>query len=534
MMKTGQINDQDYKELYLQTKQLYADMMTVYDELKKQVELLQQENFLLKETNEYYRKKLFGTKSETARSLGFEQLSLFDEAETILGENPGYVDITYKRKKKHKKVPGEISAKFKNLPKIKRLLDIPKEDRYCEQCGSEMVRVGEEFVRNELKFTPPKLELVEVYRTTYECRNCRKHGKPHMIKAEVPANVIPHSYASADSVAYIMVQKYVNAVTLYRQEQTWKHLGAELSRATMSSWMVIAAREWLYPLIRRMHSILIDQKYIHADETTVQVLKEKDKKNTSKSYMWVYTTHKYSKTPIRLFDYQPNRKGIQAKEYLEGFSGSLITDAYAGYDQINGVEHCYCWAHLRRYFTDALPKDLKSMNATYPKQAIEKLQKIFHEEALLEDLDAETRQRKRKEIQAPMVEEFFAWIETNKDKVLASSKCGKAFHYALNQKAGLIKYLEDGNIPMTNSIAERAIRPFTVGRKNWLFNGGPQGAKASAAIYSIVETAKANELDPYKYLNLLFNSLPGLDFIFDPSLLDDYLPWCSDIKTICK
>lgn len=217
--------------------------------------------------------------------------------------------------------------------------------------------------------------------------------------------------------------------------------------------------------------ILIDQTYIHADETTVQVLKEKGKKNTSKSYMWVYATHKYSKTPIRLFDYQPNRKGAQAKEYLKGFSGILITDAYAGYDQIPGVDRCYCWAHLRRYFADALPKDLDSKHATYPRQAIEKLQKIFHEEALLEDLDTEKRQKKRNEIQAPMVEDFFAWIDINKDKVLGASKCGKAFHYALNQKAGLIKYLEDGNIPMTNSIAERAIRPFTIGRKNWLFNG---------------------------------------------------------------
>ena len=133
-----------------------------------------------------------------------------------------------------------------------------------------------------------------------------------------------------------------------------------------------------------------------------------------------------------------------------------------------------------------------------------------------------------------MVEDFFAWIDINKDKVLGASKCGKAFNYALNQKAGLIKYLEDGNIPMTNSIAERAIRPFTIGRKNWLFNGGPGGARASAAIYSIIETAKANKIDPYKYLNFLFNSLPGLDFISAPSLLDDYLPWNNDIQTICK
>ena len=426
------------------------------EDLQSRINALESENEILKETVVYLTKKLYGRSSETSKALNIQsQMSLFDEAEQEQdpeAKEPTLEEVeSYRRKKKYE---GQKEEKLKNLPHEKRMMKMHPDDIYCSVCGNEMKLVGEEFVRTEVEFIPAQLKVIDYYREVYECRRCRKkNGFSHIEKSPTPDPVIPHSYASATSVAYIMYQKYVNALPLYRMEKDWENLGLNLSRATMSNWIIIASNEWLKPILDVMHQKMLEESYLHADESPVQVLKEAGRKNTTKSYMWVYGTYKGSKTPIRIFDYRPTRSGANANEFLKGFNGYLISDAYSGYNQVEGITRCYCWAHLRRYFVDSLPKDIQGAGATAPKQAIDLIGKLFAIEEKIANKSSEERYKIRQKESRPIVDEFFAWIEGNQNQYLAKSKLGKAFTYAMNQKEGLMRYLEDGNIEMSNNLA---------------------------------------------------------------------------------
>jgi len=330
-----------------------------------------------------------------------------------------------------------------------------------------------------------------------------------------------------------MYQKYVNHVPLYRQEKDWQNLGMEIKRSTLSNWIIKTSEEWLSKVVVRLHEKLLEEKYLHADESPLQVLGEEGKSNTSKSYMWVYSTTRISDKQIRLFDYRPGRAGANAAEFLDGFSGYLHTDAYKGYEKVRNVTRCLCWSHNRRYFADALPKDLKSEEATLPRQGIAYCNELFKIEEKLRDLSPEDRKTQRLKLEKPLLEAYWSWVDLNISTVLAKSKIGQAFQYAQNQKIGLMNYLEDGHCEISNNIAENSIRPFTVGRRNWLFSGSPEGATASAIVYSLVETAKANELNPYKYLNVLLRGLPKFSSHNKMELLDSLLPWDPKIKKAC-
>lgn len=420
-----------------------------------------------------------------------------------------------------------------NLPHEKVILTLPAEQRICPNCNTEMVPVGEEFVRHELKFVPASLKVQDIYVMTYECRPCRLKGKKVMKSTEAPEPVIPHSYTSPESVAHVMKEKYVNGVPLYRQEAEWKRLGLDLSRATMANWIINASKEWLMPIVNEMHRQLLLEKYVHADETTVQVLKEPDKKATTKSYMWVYANIKESKHPIRIFEYKPNRAGYNPKLFLKGFKGYAITDAYAGYNDLENVTNVYCWAHARRKFVDSLPKDLKTTEGTLAKEALDKIKKLFLIEHEIENETLENKVKIRQEKAKPLLEEFFLWCDEHVNKT-AKGKLRTAFQYALNHKEGLSEYINDGYLPMTNSLDERTIRPFTTGRKNWMFSTSVKGAESSAAVYSVIETAKANGVDPYKYLTYIFRQMPGSDFENDAEILQCFMPWSDDIQNNCK
>lgn len=484
---------------------------------------------------EYLTRKLFGKGSETSKSLGIEgQMSLFDEAEQEADPTvpePTLEEVYVVCKKKYK---GQRKEKLDKLPHDKVVFRLASEDLSCPQCASELIRVGEEFIRTEVEYIPAKIHVIDYYRETYECRKCKNTEQPYMEKSPLPAPVIPHSFASPASVAHVMYQKYVNAMPLYRQEKDWKNLGLNLKRQTMSNWILIASRDWLMPIVNLLHQKMLKEKYLHADETRIQVMNEKGRKNTTDSFMWVYGTYKDSKFPIRIFEYHPTRNGDHAKEFLKGFRGYLVSDAYQGYEKVDNITRCYCWSHLRRYFVDALPADIKKSEATLPKQAIKYCKKLFQIEKEIESLSAEERKNQRQKRSKPILDAFWSWVDSNKDNCLPKSKLYKAFGYALNQKEGLMNFLKDGNIAITNNLAENSIRPFTVGRKNWLFSGNPKGAGASAAVYSIVETAKANNLNPYEYLRYIFKFLPGVRFNEEPEFLEDFLPWNLDVQAFCK
>ena len=503
----------DYKELYLQ-------MQSAVVALSKTLEEIQKENKNLKEV----KRKLFGTKSETSKSLGFEQLSLFDEAEAEANPDEEQFILEEVKFNKKKKYKGQLDDKLSKLPHIEVIMTLPESELVCPVCNSKLVPVGKKFVRHEIEFVPAKLKVRDIYTTTYECRKCRANGKSVMKSPGIPEPVIPHSYASAESVAFVMKQKFVNGVPLYRQESEWKQMGLDLSRTTMANWIIYSSEHWLKPLTDRMHEILLESKHAHADETPVQVLNEPGKKATTKSYMWVYSSIKESAYPIRLFVYAPNRCGYNPQIFFNGFHGTVISDAYSGYNNIEGCVNAYCWAHARRKFRDSLPNDLENAENTLPIIAMNKIKKLFAIEKEIEALSPDKKVKIRQLKSKPLIDDFFSWCKDNQNKVLTASKTGKAIQYALNYEAGLRSFLEDGLVPMTNSLDERTIRSFTVGRKNWLFSTSTKGAEASAAVFSLIETAKSNKLNPYDYIEFILDYLPQQDLVEDPERLDWFLP----------
>ena len=260
-----------------------------------------------------------------------------------------------------------------------------------------------------------------------------------------------------------MHQKYQLAVPLYRQEAEWQSLGLDLSRATMANWMVIASRDWLEPIVELMHRKLVKEKYLHADETPVQVLNEKGRANTSDSYMWVYATGRGSTYPIRLFEYQPGRSGDHPKAFLKGFHGYLHTDAYSGYTKVSGVTRCFCWAHMRRMFADAIPKGEKPSGEEPAAKGLAFCNQLFKDEENLESQSAEFRLDFRIKIEKPLLEDFFAFVDRTSTQALPKGKLAQALFYAQNQKIGLMNYLCDANCVISNNLAENCIRPFTIG-----------------------------------------------------------------------
>jgi transposase len=437
--------------------------------LENRISELEQENKRLHKTVDYLTRKLFGSSSEKTAALSLGQLSLFDEAEIEADPNAPEPDLKQVEGYRRKKFKGQRAELLKDLPRIKRLCTLVEEDRFCEVCETALVSVGEEFIRTEIEFIPAEVRVIDYYRETFECRTCRKNGESYIEKSPMPYPVIQHSMASPSTVAWVMHQKFVNALPLYRQEKEWKTLGVKLSRATMANWVMTASRDWLTPIVDLMHQKLLKEKHLHVDETTVQVMNEEGRKNTTSSYMWVYSTGQHSETPIRIFEYQPGRSGNYPQEFLKGFEGYLHTDAFSGYKKVPEVTRCLCWSHLRRYFVDALPKDIKSPEATLPSQGIAFCNKLFEMEKTLEDLSSEKRKAERLKQEKPVLDAFWAWVESTKTSILPKSKLSEAMNYSINQKIELMNYLKDGNCSISNNLAENSIRPFTIGR-NYVLN----------------------------------------------------------------
>lgn len=507
----------------------------------EEIKQLKDEIRYLKEEVEYLQRKLFGRSSEKLNKddISGQFCLQFDEVEVEAIEEapePTLEDIdAYKRRR----FKGQREEILKNIPHVKRLATLAAEDRFCPECGSPLYRKGEEFVRTEVQFIPAKLKVIDHYRETYECRKCKRTDHPYNEKAPLPYPPVAHSFASPSTIAWAIHQKYELAVPMYRQEQEWKSMGLAISRATLCNWVLCTYRDWFSYIVDLLWKELLKQRYIHIDETPVQVMMEPGRKNTTESYMWVYASIKDAEHPIRLFEYRPGRSGKYPAEMLKNFKGYIHTDAYAGYFQFDGsdspdIKHCYCHVHLRRAFYDALESGVKDPGSTIPGTALAYIRKLFNIESALEDLSPEDRKAARLDQEKPVLDEFFAWIHKTQDKVLKKGKLAKAFTYAVNHEEGFRTYLEDGNCAISNQLAENSIRPFTIGRKNWLFMGSPRGASASAGVYSLIETAKANGLSPMKYIQYILSTMPGSSFIEDPEYLEDYLPWNPDVQKLCK
>ena len=387
---------------------------------------------------------------------------------------------------------------------------IDENESACPECGTVMEQIGKE-VRRTLVIVPAQVKIREDVYYSYACPKCRDEGAetPILKTPKAPA-VIPGSHASAEAIAHVMTQKFVMASPLYRQEQEWKRAGVQLSRQTMSNWVLTAARDWLTPVYNELHRKLLTHDILHADETTLQVLKEPGKSAQSKSYMWLYRTGIDAKHPIVLYEYRPNRKAENAEKFLEGFSGWLHADGYDGYHKLNeGIRVVGCFAHARRKFVEALnavPE--KERAGSTAAEGVAYCDALFRIEAEIKGLPYKDKAKQRRERAQPVLDALLAWSETK--SAPPKSTLGKALHYLRTQWQHLIRYLEDGRLEISNNLAERSIKPFVIGRKNFLFANTPNGAQGSAVIYSLIETAKENGPDPYKYLTWVLTEAPKL------------------------
>ena len=324
-----------------------------------------------------------------------------------------------------------------------------------------------------------------------------------------------------------MTKKYVDGVPLARQEKIWARQGVELSRATLANWVIQCAQTWLKPLYKEMKQQFLAQDVIHADETMVQVLKEDGKTAASESRMWLYASGAYSTSQIRIFEYQPDRSGKRPESFLKGFSGYLVTDGYAGYNQVQKVTHCGCWAHARRKWREAMP-DGATVKTSKAAVGFQYCTKLFSLEKKYIYADGKSRKEYRQNVVWPLLEEYFCWLKTLRPE--KGSKLEEAVRYSLNQKQQLMAFLENGDVPISNNLAENAIRPFVVGRKNWLFCDSVKGAEASAIVYSLVETAKANGQEPYDYLLYVLTLLPYRGKSLSHDELATLMPWHPNVK----
>ncbi len=517
------------------------EMQSRIDALSTTNQTLQTENQMLKAQVAQLQKMIYGSRTEQTKRILPEtadgQLNLFNEAEVQAKKNapePCIEVPAHQRRKKQKDRTAELLAKF---PHEERIITLLEEDRVCKRCGTALTSMGKEKIRTEIEFIPAKVKVIDYYRESFQCLACRKEAHFSIEKPAMPQPVIAKSIASPSSVAHVMVQKYQQSMPLYRQEREWKEIGIPLSRATLANWVIRPAEDWLMPLVQRLQERLLEQDVIHADETPVQVHKEKGRKNPAKSYMWVFSSGEYEQAhPIRLYEYQPGCSGSYAEAFLKGFNGILQTDGYTGYQKVLCQAHALCWAHARRYFVEAIPPDLRDEDllGSICKEAIERINELFAIDKKFAELTKEEREEQRLQLEKEKLETYFAWLHGIELQVLPKSKLGKAIQYSLSHKEELQAFLKSGNAALSNNICERAIRNFTIGRKNWLFSDSPKGAKASAAVYSIIETAKVNGLNPFQYLRYLFEHLPNADIQRHPEHLDDVLPWNETIQQNCK
>ena len=480
---------------------------------------LDERNRLLEEENRWLKAQLFGRSSEKmpVEERNPDQAWLFNEIEAtaeVIPDAPETITIpAYDRAKRGRK---KLAA---DIPRVEVVHDLSEADKICPVDGTALERIGEE-TSEQLELIPAKVRVLKHIRPKYACPCCHSGVKI----APLPATLFPKSILTPSLAAHIATAKFVDGTPLYRQEPQFERMGIPLGRGTMALWMIRIGGTFIVPLINLLNELLLAESVIHCDETRLQVLKS-DKAPTADHWMWVRAAGPPGRR-IVLFDYDPSRGGAVPLRLLDGYRGILVTDGYGAYDgaaEALGLTHAGCLAHARRYFDEA--KKVGS-DAGHAKIALEFIGRLSLIERSLWDRDHPVAPAQRVEIRqqksAPILRDFHAWLETLAPKVLPESRIGKAVYYALGQWKKLTVFLTHGEVPMTNNRVENAIRPFAVGRKGWLFSDTVKGALASANLYSLVETCKANGVEPHAYLTYLFERLPHLKSVED---YENLLPW---------
>ena len=476
-------------------------MLLTYDELLNNNSILQDtvaeltsEISMLREQVSFFKLALYGRKSEKKPhddSIIQPNFPLFDEMLAECVEPTPEPEVEKTDVKSHKRRKRGRKPLPDHLPVEVQLVDISDEEKICG-CGYQKTKIGEE-KRDLLEHIPEKYFIRRVIRPKYACKNCEgtEDSGATVSIAPVPPQIIPKSFATATLLAYIIVSKFADALPLYRLSKIFQRSGVDLGRGTMSNWIIRVAN-MLEPMLDEFKSIMFTHPVANIDETTLQVLKEPGRSFQEKSYMWVMSGGPPDKKTI-LFQYDESRGGSVARKLLSGYSGYVQTDGYSGYKWIDNEQHIQrvgCWAHARRKFFEAAKVAGKNAKQGISHQAIDLIKELYkiEKQALDNVLSATEIYEFRQSKAVPILNKFKLKLDEWKDIVPSSLLVGKAINYAINEWDALIRYTEDGKIPIDNNIAENAIRPFVLGRKNWLFSNTPAGAKASATIYSIVET----------------------------------------------
>ena len=500
----------------------------------RQIELLTEQIRIMNQRH-------FGRKSERGLSSDDAQLTIFDffnSAEYLVNEDLKEPEITevvissYKRSKKK----GKREEDLEGLPA--RIIDhrIPEEE--LAVLFPEGYKELPEEVYKRLHVIPETFIVDEHHVHVY----ASKKNTGVIKKAPRPADLFRGSIATQSLLGSVINAKFANALPLDRQSRVFKSNGINLSTNTLANWVIKAAEYYLSLLYDRLHELIYDSKIIHADETPVKVMRIENQKivNGKKTYMWVYRSRPLNGSPpIILFEWQPSRRSDHPREFLKDFSGIAVTDGYQVYHTIDkereDLKVSGCWIHARRPFAEFI-KSIKpeAAKGTVAQKAYDLITEMIHLDNGFDDLPTEDRLKQRQRILKDKVDAYFEWVKLKYTQVAHNSTIGKALAYSINQEKYLRMFLTDGDIPMDNNLAEQAIRPFTVGRKNFVIIETDRGAKASAMLYSIIETAKANHLNTYKYLDMLLTVIPNHMDDKDRSFLDVLLPWSSTVQEECR
>ena len=466
----------------------------------------------LQETHEaelrLLRHRIFGRRSERLTPEEQKQSTLFDEAEMSLAAPSDQAPRTGVTVAAHTRAKPGRKPLPADLPREEVVHDIPEDQKKCICCGQPLVRIDAE-ISEKLDVVPAQMKVIRHVRPKYACKSCDGLQDEHPVKiAPMPPQIVEKGIATAGLLAYVLVSKFCDALPFYRQQTMFRRIGVELSRTDFCNWAVQVGRA-ADPLM----SIFLDEiragPVVQMDETHLQVMKERDRADTTKSWMWVMRGGP-PQTPLILYRYHPSRQARIPLEYLSGFKGHLQTDGYEGYHlagSLPDIVHVGCFAHCRRKFDEAAHAAGKGGSAH---EALAHIAKLYHIERQLrtQHLSEQDFVQARKAQALPILAEFKQWLDTRAMQVPPSTHLGKALHYALQQWDRLMRYLDSPYLTPDTNAVENAIRPFVLGRKNWMFSGSPGGAHASATLYSLIQTAKANGIEPYRYLRYVFTKLP--------------------------
>lgn len=504
--------------------------------LSSKIADLEAENSSLKKLNDWYieqfklrQKEKFGRSSEKDNDDQLSFFDIFNESETLkepIVIEPKEDEILVSAYKKKKKKHGES---FSDLPVETIEYKLDDKEKLCNNCASPLTDMKKE-IRKELVIIPAQVKVVEHVTHVYSCRACDKEGISGFIKAaDSPKALIPKSMVSPSLLAHLQHEKYVMATPFYRQEVNYARLGINLSRQNLSNWNMAGAKI-LTPLYDLMKKELLSNELLHADETTLEVIHEPGRETKGKSYMWLYRTSNDTNRPVVMYDYQMGRSGDHAKAFLKDWQGIYLhCDGYGGYKKLKDVTLCGCLVHAKRKFHEAYIAGQSNENAKIGENYLKKLFAI-EKIANNNNYSYEERLVLRREKSSEIIDKFYTWINEITLKTLPQSLLGKAITYAINQKQYLCSFLKDGRIQLSNNLAEQSIRMFVIGRKNWIFSNTANGANSSALIYSIVQTAIANNLKPEHYLTYVYEQIQ----LQKELELENLLPWSEMIPEECK